>query len=62
MMLRAFRGVTLSQITIGGQTYDHFTPLNEVQQRILELMEVPLEIYSGIIIQCSNTDFHSRET
>jgi transposase len=62
MMLRAFRGVTLSQFTIGGPTYDHLTPLNEVQQRILELLEMPLEIYYGIVTRFSKTEFHSRET
>ena len=29
--------------------YDHLTPLHAVQQRILALMEVPLESYYGLI-------------
>ena len=49
MMLRAFRGVTLSRITLNGKTYDHLTPLNAVQQRILELLEMPPGIYDGIV-------------
>jgi transposase len=49
MMLRAFRGLTLSRIIIAGKPHDHLTPLNEVQQRILKLMELPLEIYSELV-------------
>ena len=50
MMLRTFRGLTLSQVTINGQTFDHVTPLNDVQQRILELLEFPMAIFSKIVI------------
>jgi len=49
MILRAFCGVTLSRITLNGKTYDHLTPLNAVQQRILALLEMPLGIYDGIV-------------
>jgi transposase len=49
MMLSAFRGVTLSRIKIDGQLHEHLTPLNDVQKRILALMEVPLEIYDGLV-------------
>jgi transposase len=62
MMLQAFRGLTLSQITVEGQMDDHLTPLNEVQQRILALMEVSREIYYGLVTQFSNTAFHLPET
>ena len=49
MMLWAFRGVTLSRIKINGKLIYHLTPLNAVQKRILALMEVPLEIYDGLV-------------
>jgi len=49
MMLQAFRGVTLSRIKIDGKLYEHLTPLNDVQKRILVLMEVPLESYHGLV-------------
>jgi transposase len=48
MMLRAFRGLTLSRIKIDGKEHYHLTPLNSVQKRILKLMEAPLESYSGL--------------
>jgi len=56
------RGLTLSRITINGKTHHHLTPLNDVQQRLLALMEMSLESYSGLVARFSNTDFHSRET
>lgn len=49
MMLWALRGVTLSRITIDGKRLYHLTPLNAVQKRILVLMEVPLELYTGLV-------------
>ena len=49
MMLWALRGVTLSRITIDGKRLYHLTPLHAVQKRILVLMEVPLEIYKGLV-------------
>ena len=48
-MLWALRGVTLSRITIDGKRIYHLTPLNAVQKRILVLMEVPREIYDGLV-------------
>ena len=35
MMLRAFQHVTLSHITINGETHEHLTPLDEGQKRLL---------------------------
>jgi len=62
MLLQALRGVTLSRITIDGKTYDHMTPLHAVPQRILALLEMPPDIYDGIVTGFSKTVFHSRET
>ena len=49
MMLRAFRGLMLSRIIIDGKPQDYLTPLNKVQKRILELMELPPDTYSGLM-------------
>jgi transposase len=62
MMLCALRGVTLSRIKINGKLHEYLTPLNDVQKRILVLLEVPLESYSGLVTGFSKTDFHSHET
>ena len=62
MLLRTFRGMTLSSITVNGQSFLHLTPLNDVQQRILTLLELPLETFSRIVTPLSNFEFHSCET
>ena len=62
MMLRTFRGVTLSSMTVNGQSFLPLTPLNDVQQRILAWLELPLETFSRSVTQWSNAEFHSRET
>jgi transposase len=61
MMLCAFRGITLSRVTINGETYEHLTPLNPVQERIVELIRIPRETFSRLVPQLSKTDFHSHE-
>jgi hypothetical protein len=49
MILSAFHGVTLSRIKIGGTLHEYLTPLKDVQKRILALMELPLELYDGLV-------------
>jgi len=61
MMLPVFRGITLSRITVNGETYDHLTPLTPVQERIVELIGIPLETFSRLAPQLSKTAFHSHE-
>jgi len=61
MMLCAFRGITLSRVTINGETYEHLTPLNPVKERIVELIRIPRETFSRLVPQLSKTDFHSHE-
>jgi transposase len=61
MRLCALRGITLSRVTINGETYEHLTPLNPVQERIVALMRIPRETFSRLVPQLSKTDFHSHE-
>ena len=61
MMLHVFRGLTLSRITVNGETYEHLTPLTPVQERIVELIGIPLETFSRLAPQLSKTAFHSHE-
>lgn len=46
MMLRAFRGLILTQLTLHGQPQVHLTPLNPVQERILDLLGLRPKLYS----------------
>jgi transposase len=61
MMLHVFRGITWSRITLNGETYEHLTPLTPVQERIVELIGIPLEVFSRLAPQLSKIDFHSHE-
>jgi transposase len=61
MRLHVFRGITLSRITVNGETYEHLTPLTPVQERIVELIDRPLETFSRLAPQLSKTAFHSHE-
>lgn len=48
LLLRAFRGVTLSQVRVAGTKHSHLTPLNPVQKQILNLLEMPPSIYTEL--------------
>lgn len=53
LMLRAFEGLTLTRLETGGHVQLHLTPLSAVQQRLLEVLELPATIYSHLTPQCS---------
>lgn len=61
MMLRAFRGVTLSRLSVKGETYWHLTPLTDTQKRILKLLGLPPQTFSKLLPAISKPDFQSRE-
>src|SRR5499427_1304494 len=61
MMLPAFRGITLSRMTVHDETYEHLTPLTAVQECILALIGLSTEIFSRLVPQLSKTDFYSHE-
>jgi transposase len=44
-MLQAFKGIYLSVVTIGEQVLYHVTPLSNVQEKILSLLDFPADIY-----------------
>jgi hypothetical protein len=47
-MLRAFQDLFLARVTVDNQTYVHLSPLSELQQKILRLLELPLEVYTRL--------------
>jgi hypothetical protein len=61
MLRPVCRGITLSRMTVHGETSEHLTPLTPVQERIVELIGLPLETFSRLAPQLSKTDFHSHE-
>ena len=46
-MLAAFNNINLLRVTVAGRVYCQVTPLTAVQERILELWELPSTLYSG---------------
>lgn len=61
MMLRAFRGVTLSCLIVSGETHWHLTPLSDTQKRILKLLGLSSRTFSMLVPTIPKTEFHSRE-
>ncbi len=53
-LLRAFKGLTLSVVTLADQTYRHITPLSDVQHKILALLEYPVTIYTALATHSEN--------
>lgn len=47
-ILLAFKSVSLTIMKVTGQEYGHVTPLNALQQKILQLLELPPDIYSRL--------------
>jgi len=61
MMLKAFRGLTLTFLSDGKTELSHLTPLNIVQKRILSLLDFPSEIYSRLEWHSSEPGFKMSE-
>lgn len=48
MMLKTFRGISLTEVHVDGAPYLCLTPLSPVQERILELLGLPVTIYLAL--------------
>lgn len=53
-LLRAFEGMFLSFVQIDGRSYRHITPLSELQRKILDLLDIPVSIYSSLAVNSVN--------
>ena len=47
-LLEAFQNITLSVVYLPEQTGTHLTPLSPVQQTILNLLDFPIAVYTGL--------------
>ena len=47
-LLKAFDNITLTILELRGQHYGHVTPLTPLQEKILHLLGLSSEIYSGL--------------
>ena len=48
-MLQAFKGIYLSVVSLGEQILYHVTPLSDVQEKILSLLDFPVDIYTQLV-------------
>jgi len=49
-ILKAFKDITLPIVTIEQQIHRHIAPLSELQQKILILLDFPLDIYTRLCV------------
>jgi len=49
LILRAFRGISLTVVAIAGQIRTLLSPLSRLQQRLLELLGAPTYLYERLI-------------
>jgi transposase len=47
-LLGAFKGIHLSEVSIGQQLHRHVTPLSEVQQHLLALLDLSPALYDQL--------------
>jgi transposase len=61
IMLRAFVGISMIVVSLGGTDWHSVTPLNAVQSRILGLLGFPAAIYQGLGMQSGEVAFKMSE-
>lgn len=54
MILRCFKDIFLTFVTVGEHTYQHLTPLSELQHKLLALLDFPAEIYTRLTAHSAN--------
>ena len=53
-MLRAFKDIFLNFVMVGDQTYRIISPLSTLQQKILNLLDLPDSIYNNLSLDSAN--------
>jgi hypothetical protein len=53
-MLRAFKDIFLNFVIVGDQTYRIISPLSTLQQKILNLLDLPDSIYHNLSVDSAN--------
>ena len=53
LLLHAFTGVSLSVVEVDGQRHALLTPLSPLQQRLLQLWDLPPDLYHRLTLHCS---------
>jgi transposase len=50
LLLRAFKGVSLAVVELAGQQFTHVTPLTPLQKRLLDLWNLPADLYQNLTL------------
>jgi transposase len=50
LLLRVFKGINRSVVEVGGQQSVHVTPLRPVQQQVLDLLDLPDDLYQRLTL------------
>ena len=53
-ILRAFKDIYLSFVTLDDKTHRHLTPLSTLQEQILHLLDIPTTIYTRLAVDSRN--------
>lgn len=53
LLLGAFKGICLAEVEAGGRASFHMTPLSRLQARLLELWQLPADLYHRIAAHCA---------
>jgi transposase len=53
MLLKVFRGISLSVVEMAGQVSLHLTALTPLQERLLTLWDLPTDLFQCIILHCA---------
>jgi transposase len=61
MLLRVFRGVSLTVVEVAGQVTRHLTPLTPLQQKLLELWDFPKNLFQRIALHSPKPPPRSSE-
>lgn len=54
MILRCFKDIFLTFVTVGEHTHQHLTPLSDLQHKLLALLDFPAEIYTRLTAHSAN--------
>jgi hypothetical protein len=60
-VMAAFGNITLTTLEGPGITHRHVSPLNSTQQHILDLLNLPPDLYARLAESIPNSVFHLRE-
>jgi transposase len=53
-LLAAFQEITLTVVQIGARTHRYITPLSDLQQKVLTLLDFPFKIYTRLAVDSCN--------